>query len=690
MAITILEGSTFCICDDVGDIGGWPTSGLFAEDTRFLSILQLRINGRRPLLLTSRKVDYFSAAFYLRNPPFDGLVADEVSIVRERFIGDAMQDRILVQNQAMRPVTFDLAIHLGSDFADIFAVKDYDFALGDPVQAEPLPLLVQARYDPEHNQFLLADETGIPVQTQVIFSRRGAVEETGVVYRIELEPRERWDLRLDIVPVHDGHQLVPRVAERRFGDELARVRESLAAWQLRVPQLRATWDDLAHSFGRSVSDLASLRMHGRENGAVGKLPAAGMPWFMTVFGRDTLITCLQTLLFGPELAVTALEVLAELQATVDDPVRDAEPGKIVHEVRRGKAARNWHGMYYGTVDATPLYLILLSEVWRWTDDAGLVHNLRGPAMNALEWIDKRGDLDGDGFVEYMKRSRRGLDNQSWKDSYDSQRFSDGRIAEPPIAPCEVQGYVYDAKKRTAELAREVWRDRELADRLERDADALYDRFNEAFWSEERGGYYVLALDGEKRQVDSLCSNIGHLLWSGIVPAERVDVVVDALMADGLWSGWGIRTMSTPDSAYNPLAYHNGTVWPHDNSICAWGLANYGRWPEAHRIIRQVLTAAHHFDYQLPEVFAGMPRTETRFPIAYPTAARPQAWAAGTPVLLLQLLLGLDPDRRQNTLETVAPSELPAWAGSLRLSGVRAFDRLWEVRLEEGTVRVMSE
>ena len=683
MAITILEGSTFCICDDVGDVGGWPTSGLFAEDTRFLSILKLTVNGKRPLLLTSAKVDYFSAAFYLRNPPSGDLQPDEVSVTRERFIGEAMQDRIVVQNQGMRPVSLELAIEVGCDFADIFAVKDYDFALGDPRHAQPLPPLVECHYDSENNQFLLADESGVPVQTQVIMSRRGDVDGPRVAFQIDLDARERWDLRLDIVPLLDGQQVVPRVAERRFGDELARVRESLAAWQLRVPQLRATWDDLAHSFGRSVSDLASLRMHGRENGAVGKLPAAGMPWFMTVFGRDTLITCLQTLLFGPELAVTALEVLAELQSTVDDPTRDAEPGKIVHEVRRGKAARTWHGTYYGTVDATPLYLILLSEVWRWTDDAGLVERLKAPALNALEWIDKRGDLDGDGFVEYLKRSKRGLDNQSWKDSHDSQRFADGTIAEPPIAPCEVQGYIYDAKRRTAELAREVWRDRELADRLEREASELRDRFNEAFWSEERGGYYVLALDGEKRQVDSLCSNVGHLLWSGIVPPERVDAVVDALMADPLWSGWGIRTMSTLDVGYNPLAYHNGTVWPHDNSLCAWGLARYGRWPEAHRIIRQLLTASRHFDYQLPEVFAGMPRTETRFPIAYPTAARPQAWAAGTPVLLLQLLLGLQPDRRQNTLETLAPFELPAWAGSLRLSGVRAFDRLWEVRLEDG-------
>ena len=235
----------------------------------------------------------------------------------------------------------------------------------------------------------------------------------------------------------------------------------------------------------------------------GQLPAAGMPWFMTVFGRDTLITCLQTLLFGPELAQNALAVLAELQAREDDPESDAEPGKIVHEVRHGKSAEAWFPRYYGTVDATPLYLVLLSEVWRWTDDAGLVRDLREPALRALEWIDRYGDLDGDGFVEYRRRSSRGLVNQSWKDSGDSQLFHDGRLAEAPIAPCEVQGYVYDAKLRLAELAREVWRERELADRLEREAAELRARFDEAFWCEARGGYYALALDAEKQQVDSL-------------------------------------------------------------------------------------------------------------------------------------------------------------------------------------------
>jgi glycogen debranching enzyme len=683
--LRILEGATFCICNELGDFTA-SVEGLFAEDTRFLSRFSLRINGEKPLLLSSDKIEYFSAAFFMRNPLAGGLDADVLSIRRERFVGEGMQDTFVIENQGMSPVEFELTLDVGSDFADIFAVKDFDFALGDPIRANPLPDVRAGEFDPERNQFLLADDGQLPLKTQVIFSERGHCDGSTMRYPLSLAPRERWSLHVDVFPLPDGEQVAPRFAERRFGEEIGRVRDSLVAWQLRIPQLRSSWDGLSRAFSQSVSDLASLRMRS-DNGGIGKLPGAGVPWFMTVFGRDTLITCLQTLIFGPELARTALEVLAELQAREDDPRIDAEPGKIVHEVRHGKAARKWHDRYYGTVDATPLYLILLSEVWRWTDDAALVRDLKAPALAALKWIDEYGDADRDGFVEYERRTDDGLENQSWKDSWDSQRFHDGALAQTPIAPCEVQGYVYDAKRRIAELARDVWRDRELAMRLEREADELRKRFDVTFWIEERGGFYALALDRDKRRVDSLCSNIGHLLWTGIVPPGRVDAVVDRLMGDELWSGWGVRTMSTGDAGYNPLSYHNGTVWPHDNSFIAWGLARYARWPEAQRIVQRMLTAAGRFGYQLPEVFAGMRRSETPFPIAYPTAARPQAWAAGTPVLLLQVLLGLQPDRRRHSLETVAPLELPSWAGNIRLSGVRAFDRQWDVRLEDGHVKV---
>ncbi len=680
----ILEGATFCISDELGDFRA-DVEGLYSDDMRFLSKLNLTVNGKRPLLLSSDRIEYFSAAFFMRNPLVGGLEQDSLSIRRERFVGDGMQDSIAVVNESMQAVEFDLEFELGSDFADIFAVKDHDFALGDPLRAAPLPDVERGDYDSERHQVVISDNGDSAAKTQLVFSKPGEAVDSRIRYRLSLEPRERWDLRIDIFPLPDGEPITQRFAEQRFGEEVGRVRDSLAAWQLRVPQLRASWDTLGHAFGQSVADLASLRMRGNSSG-IGKLPGAGVPWFMSVFGRDTIITCLQTLLFGPELAITALGVLADLQAKEDDAPIAAEPGKIVHEVRHGKAAQRWHERYYGTVDATPLYLILLSEVWRWTDDAALARGLKAAALAALGWIGKYGDHDGDGFVEYKKRAPNGLDNQSWKDSGDSQRFRDGRFADAPIAPCEVQGYVYDAKRRLADIAREVWRDRDLATKLEQDADALRKRFDEAFWVED-GAYYALALDANKEKVDSLCSNIGHLLWSGIVPPARVDAIVDRLMGDDLWSGWGVRTMSTADSAYNPLAYHNGTVWPHDNSLIAAGLGRYARWPEAQRIVQRMLMAASHFSFQLPEGFAGVRRSETPFPLAYPTAARPQAWAAGTPVLLLQVLLGLQPDRRRHALESVAPVELPSWAGSIRLTGVRAFAKMWDVRLDDARVKV---
>jgi glycogen debranching enzyme len=684
VAVTILEGSTFCVCDERGDIVE-PTMGFFTDDTRFLSRCRLTVNGQPPLLLSYGKVEYFSAAFYLRNPIAGSLIQDELSIGRERFIGDAMQDHLRVTNHSRREVEFELALELACDFADIFSVKEYDFALGHPTEAPPLPPEVPPVYDPEGNQFLLEATDGDVLVTQIVLSQRGEVDGSSVRYRLALAPRESWHLRVDVIPSIDGVRVVPHTVERQFGDERMRVEESLAAWRLRVPQLRASWDNLQRTFDRSVADLAALRM--RDPSVHGRLPAAGMPWFMTVFGRDTIITSIQTLLFGPELARNALVVLAELQATGDDPSIDAEPGKIVHEVRHGRAAKTWFPRYYGTVDATPLYLVLLSEVFRWTDDMQLLRDLRPAALAALEWIDRYGDLDGDGFVEYRRRSEHGLVNQSWKDSGDSQAFHDGRLAQPPIAPAEVQGYVYDAKRRLSEIARTVWRDRELAARLETEAEELRRRFDDAFWCEERGGFYALALDAEKRRVDSMCSNMGHLLWSGIVPPERIDAIVDQLMGPELWSGWGVRTMSIADARYNPLSYHNGTVWPHDNSLIAVGLARYDRWADAHRMVLRTIEAAGHFDHELPEVFAGFTRTETPFPIAYPTASRPQAWAAGAPVLLLQLLLGLEPDRRRHALETVAPLELPSWTGSLLLTGVRAFDRSWDVRVENGNVAV---
>ena len=372
------------------------------------------------------------------------------------------------------------------------------------------------------------------------------------------------------------------------------------------------------------------------------VPAAGLPWFMTLFGRDALITSFQELLLGPEAATGALRALAEAQAETDDPERDAEPGKIVHELRRGKTALIWKDRYYGTVDATPLFLVLLSEQWRWSGDDEIVLELEHAARRALDWIDSFGDRDGDGFVEYLRRASHGIDNQNWKDSYNSMVFHDGSLARAPIAPVEVQGYVYDAKLRMAELARCVWRDESTAVRLEGEAATLRERFDATFWLPERG-WYALGLDADKRPVDALASNMGHLLWSGIVPAERVAEVAAKLVAGPLWSGWGVRTLAADEPAFDPLEYHNGTVWPHDNSLIALGLAQAGRRAEAE--LRRARAPRLRALLRVPAAGALRRRRAAtgRGPGVVPTSARPQAWAAGTPLLLLRAQLGLEPD-----------------------------------------------
>ena len=389
---------------------------------------------------------------------------------------------------------------------------------------------------------------------------------------------------------------------------------------------------------------------------------------MALFGRDSLITSYQALPFVPDLAQATLTSLALFQATVDDAFRDAEPGKILHELRFGELTafeERPHSPYYGSVDSTPLFLIVLDEYERWTGDRELVRRFEPEARAALEWLDRYGDLDGDGYVEYQRRNTKtGLDNQCWKDSHVSIVDRHGALASPPRAVCEVQGYVYDAKVRSARLAREVWSDDELADRLEREAADLKDRFNRDFWVDDLD-CFALALDGEKRRMDAVASNIGHLMWSGIVDEGKAQAVARHLLGPGLFSGWGVRTLSSDEVSYNPIGYHMGTVWPHDNSLIAAGLARYGYHQEAGEIAVALLAAATYFDGRLPEAFAGYPRAETRFPVEYPTACSPQAWASGTPLLLIRTLLGLEPDGE--TLRS--DPHLPADIGSLELSGI---------------------
>ena len=443
---------------------------------------------------------------------------------------------------------------------------------------------------------------------------------------------------------------------------------------------------------RSMRDIASLTLD-YETGA---FPSAGIPWFTAPFGRDALITAYQTLLLTPEIAKGTLRFLAKYQGKEDNAFRDEEPGKIMHEFRFGELARLGvvpHTPYYGSVDATPLFLILLSEVYRWTGDLSFVRELWDAVEGALMWLEGYGDADGDGFVEYERRSPAGLVVQGWKDSVNSVIFPDATLAEGAVALAEVQGYVYDAKRRIAELCY-LMDLRILGDRLTREAAELKEAFNQAFWS-AADGFYVEALDGRKRQVNVKTSNPGQALWSGIVAEERIPGLVSQLLAPDMFSGWGIRTMSAESPVYNPMSYHNGSVWPHDNALIIKGMADHGYKEAVIRLFDAFFQASLHFPYyRLPELFCGFARMgELDRPVPYPVACSPQAWAAGSAFLLLQAALGIQPDAPGNALRIVQPT-LPVWLDEIRVQGLRLGETVLDLHFMQSngvtTARVVNK
>jgi glycogen debranching enzyme len=654
--ISILDGSTFLVCDLRGDLEASPDQphGFFFRDTRFLSRWTLTANGSPLNVLSTHENQYCTAQFFLVPPT--GTVNDNptVSIIRKRSIGDGFHEDVTVLNHGSEPIDVELRLEAGTDFADLFEVKDALAKKGTN----------SAKVDGD-TLMLAYDRDDFHRETRIRASRDAIVDETGLTFRLRVDAHDEWNTCVFVQPVTESAKEI----KYRHDDEEAKpnIGMSLDAFLASAPQLETDWDPLEHIYQRSLIDLAALRFETTLFPGQA-MPAAGLPWFMTVFGRDSLLTSFQALPFTPELAETTLRVLARYQAKELDDFRDAEPGKILHEIRFGELTHfdeRPHSPYYGTADATPLFLVLLDEYERWTGDEELVRELEPNARAALQWIDEHGDRDGDGYVEYERRNvETGLENQCWKDSWDSIRFADGTIASGPIATCEIQGYVYDAKARTARLAREIWDDEELASRLEREAEELSERFNRDYWLEDRG-YYALALDGQKRPVDSLTSNTGHPLWSGIVPEDRAERVAAHLVSDALFSGWGVRTMAAGEGGYNPIRYHNGTVWPHDNSLIVHGLARYGFRAEAAKISLATLEAATFFRYRLPEVFAGYRRGRTSFPVEYPTASSPQAWATGTPLLLLRVLLGLEPEGDELRSEAYLPEQI----GRIELSSI---------------------
>jgi glycogen debranching enzyme len=660
-SVSILEGNNFVVSDLRGDIDASPTDtqGLFSWDTRYLSRWQLRIDGKPLDPLSTDDLEYFSTRFFL--VPATGSIYTNatMAVARKRSVGDGFHEDITISNYGPEPIRLQVRLDAACDFADLFEVKDALPKKGEPYQRVEDGHLVLG-YRREH----FVRETWISATAP-----EAQLDTGGISFAVEIGPHTEWTSCVEVVTARTmGSQTIAH-SKYGHGDEHGRLTLDVSFRDLlaTAPRLTSNWDDLERTYRRSVVDLAALRFFPRV--LPGKaIVAAGLPWFMTIFGRDSLIVGLQALPFAPGFAEAALRILAARQGTRGDPFRDEEPGKILHEQRFGELTafeERPHSPYYGAADATPLFLILLDEYERWTGDRDLVQELEPAARRALEWIDRYGDRDGDGYVEYERRNAEtGLENQCWKDSWDSIAFADGTLAKLPRATCEIQGYVYDAKVRCARLARQVWDDPALADRLEREAAELKRRFNSEYWLADRQ-HFALALDGDKRPVDSLTSNIGHLLWSGIVDDDKADLVVRQLFSDRLYSGWGIRTMAIGDARFNPIGYHVGTVWPHDTAFIALGLRRYGYRAEATRLALGILEAAVSFDGRLPEAFAGHARAEVDFPVEYPTACSPQAWATGAPLMLLRVILGLEPAGR--TLRS--DPELPERITSLELHGL---------------------
>jgi glycogen debranching enzyme len=652
-AMSVLDGNTFVVTNRNGDMepaSRLPPHGFFSEDTRFISRWHLSLAGRDTDLLSNAQLDYFVAQFFLV-PPTRAFGAPRLSVVRQRLVSDVWIEQLLVVSHVDEPLERALQLDVGADFADIFDVKDERI---DPrhvvAQATDRDLLLRYR----NGEFLR--------ETRVTVSEPAHIEADAIRLALTLRPREERTITFVVRP-HSEQPRRPhpvRNPEGPFEVIHRHRRAELDAWIAGSPALDTDSDLLRHTYDRSLVDLAALRFYPHIAADDESLPAAGLPWFMTLFGRDSLITSYQALPYRPGLARTTLRTLAARQGDRVDDFRDMEPGKILHEIRFGESAAlgaQPHSPYYGTADATPLFIVVLEEYLRWSGDTDLVRELEPNARAALDWIDRWGDLDGDGYIEYRTRNpETGLENQCWKDSWNSILFSDGRVARGPIASCEIQGYAYDAKRRAARLAREVWQDDALGDRLAAEAAELRRRFHQDFWLEDRG-FFALALDGDKRRVDSLTSNIGHLLWSGIVDDDHAEAVARHLMDDALYSGWGVRTMAVGEGGYNPVEYHNGTVWPHDSSLVAAGLRRYGYAAEAARIAEAIIDAAGFFDYRLPEVFAGCPREMTHAPVVYPTASSPQAWAAAAPLLLLTTILGMEPSPDGPVVEPDLPGSI---------------------------------
>lgn len=626
---TLVAGTSFCVGDATGDIRPEQAQGLFVEDTRVLSTWRLEIDGAPVDPLTVIPAEPFEAVFVGRAAPRPERVDPTLVIERRRFVGGGLREDVTLRNFAAEAAGIQLYLEVDADFADLFEVKAgrglAPHRVGRRALGDSLTLWVE-RGDSRRGVRVTAPDA--------------VATTSGLTIRAVVPPHGTWHTTVEVRPSLEDGELEPAFPVDR-PVESAPAAARMRSWRAAAADVTTGHRDLDAALSRTERDLGALRIvdpaHPEDD-----VVAAGAPWFMALFGRDSLLTSWMAMPFAPSLALGTLRTLARLQGRRDDPMTEEEPGRILHEVRLGmnhELTLGGSSVYYGSVDATPLFVVLVDRALRWGAPTDAVSALLPAVDAALTWMLTRADLDGDGFLEYQRRTDRGLVNQGWKDSFDAIAFADGTPARAPIALAEVQGYAYAAYLARAHLADALeggrdaatWRDR--AARLQR-------AFDDAFWLPERG-WYALALDREKRPVDALASNVGHCLWSGIVPPGRAEQVADALLSPEMFTGFGLRTLASSSAAYNPVSYHNGAVWPHDTTLAVSGLVRYALVEHAERLLTGLLRASRAFRGRLPELFCGFDATDKPVPVPYPTSCSPQAWAAAAPYELLRAALRLD-------------------------------------------------
>jgi glycogen debranching enzyme len=663
-ALVIKDQDVFFLCERDGRVPlkGKHGNGLYYHDCRFLNGYELKLAGTRLSPLVATAGAGFKADLELTNPDvrLDGgrlMPKEDLAVLWERMIdasGLALHDLLTFTNYGVESFAFPVALTFASAFEDIFVVRG--------MRAKSRGTLHEPRWDGGRLVLAYEGSDGIWRGLTVTFNPPPAeTEGTTARFRVEVKPHTETQLAVSLVMTESSaeREPLPALTQGVFQRGVEVLDRGSRAWLDRQTDCRSSDPVLDRVMQRSLLDLHVLRsrLEGHE------YFAAGVPWYVTLFGRDSLISALQSLAFQPDIAADTLRLLAKYQGTKVDHWRDEEPGKIMHELRVGELAHDNdipQTPYYGSVDATPLFLILLGYEAAWGGSLKLFNELRDNVERALEWVAHYGDADGDGYVEYASKSGKGLANQGWKDSGDSISNADGSLAKPPIALCEVQGYVYLAKTLMAGLFRRAG-DAGRADALAREAQELRERFNRDFWLDDKGVYAVCLQGDDNRPAETVTSNAGQVLWSGIADPDKAKRVAERLMAQDMFNGWGVRTLSEKEKRYNPIGYHLGTVWPHDNSLIAAGFRRYGFDDPARRVWAGIVAAALEFPtYRLPEVFAGFRRRAFGLPVHYPVACHPQAWAAGAVPYLLTALLGLVPeafDRRLRVVRPVLPQRL---------------------------------